>query len=214
MGKYSIYARQLDEAFKEARRKYKEAFNLMESKREEMERIQGNPNLADTFGEKAEYDYRLAKSAFEKLDVWEKFDRQRAEIRAALEGTLRKANQARPEDLDGPALELLRSGILTISEIGAFLDKYENNPTMRRLAVQHIEKLLEETTDIEDRRALLMLRQKAGASDIMEKWENLEYAARVASGASGDGTKRKDPVFMAAISQKWEQMASSAVENF
>lgn len=213
MGKYSIYAAQLDAAFKEVRRKYKEAFDLMKSKKKEMEDIQRNPSLADTFGMKAEYDYKSAKSNFEKLEtaVWEDFDRQRAEIRAALESTFRKANEPRPEDVDRDGLELLRSGILTIDEIGGFLDRYENSPAMRRLTAQHIEKLLEETKDPQSRRALIMLRQKAGASDVMDAWESLEYMARICSGQSHG---RGEPSYVLRISGKWEELTATAIAAF
>lgn len=213
MGKYSIYAAQLDAAFKEARRKYKEAFDLMKSKKKEMEDIQRNPSLVDTFGMKAEYDYKSAKSNFEKLEtaVWEDFDRQRAEIRAALESTFRKVNEPRPEDVDRDGLELLRSGILTIDEIGGFLDRYENSPAMRRLTDQHIEKLLEETKDPQSRHALIMLRQKAGVSDVIEVWESLEHTARICSGQSHG---RGEPSYVLSISGKWEELTATAIAAF
>lgn len=66
MSGYKMFADRLDYAFKEARTRYTEAYHLMLSKKRDMEDIQRNPSLADTFGMKAEYDYNQAKAAFKK----------------------------------------------------------------------------------------------------------------------------------------------------
>ena len=77
--------------------------------------------------------------------------REMEEIGKALKSAFAKVNQARPEDIDRAGLELLNSGILTVDDLGALLDRYEDNPTMRRLIAQHVEKLLKDTKDTQTR---------------------------------------------------------------
>lgn len=213
MSGYKMFADQLDYAFKEARDKYTEAYNLMLAKKRDMEDIQRNPSLADTFGMKAEYDYNQAKADFQKAEtaVWEDFDKRMKEIGTALKRTFAKVNQARPEDIDRDGLELLNSGILTVDDLGALLDRYEDNPTMRRLIAQHVEKLLKDTNDTQTRRELIAVRQKAVANDIMDAWKNLEDTARICTGQShGKG----EPRYVLDISSQWEQLTENAIKNF
>lgn len=203
MSGYKMFADQLDYAFKEARDKYTEAYNLMLAKKRDMEDIQRNPSLADTFGMKAEYDYNQAKADFQKAEtaVWEDFDKRMKEIGTALKRTFAKVNQARPEDIDRDGLELLNSGILTIDELEPFLVRYECSPTMCRFIARHIEKLLEETKESQTRQRLIMIRQKAKAGDIMDAWKKLEDTARICSGQShGKG----EPRYVLDISSQWE----------
>lgn len=213
MSGYKMFADRLDYAFKEARTKYTEAYNLMLAKRKDMEDIKRNPSLADTFGMKAEYDYNQAKADFEKAEtvVWEDFERQMAEIGKALKSAFTKVNQARPEDIDRDGLELLNSGILTVDELGPFLDRYEGNPTMERFVARHIEKLLKDTKEQQTRRKLIILHQKAMASNIMEAWKNLENSARTCTGQThGKG----EPRYVLSISSQWERLTEEAIKNF
>ena len=62
--------------------------------------------------------------------------------------------------------------ILTVDDLGALLDRYEDNPTMRRLIAQHVEKLLKDTNDTQTRRELIAVRQKAVANDISGLFAN------------------------------------------
>lgn len=213
MSGYKMFADRLDYAFKEARTRYTEAYNLMLSKKRDMEDIRRNPSLADTFGMKAEYDYKQAKADFEKAEtaVWEDFEREMEEIGKALKSAFAKVNLARPEDIDRDGLELLNSGILTIDELEPFLARYEGNPTMERFVARHIEKLLEETKEGQTRQRLIMIRQKAMTSDIMDAWKNLEDTARICTGqAHGKG----EPRYVLDISGKWERLTENAIKNF
>ena len=213
MSGYKMFADRLDYAFKEARTRYTEAYNLMLSKKRDMEDIQRNPSLADTFSAKAEYDYNQAKADFKKAEtaVWEDFEREMEEIGKALKSAFAKVNLARPEDIDRAGLELLNSGILTIDDLGSLLDRYEGNPTMQRLIAQHVEKLLKDTKDTQARRELIAVRQKAVANDIMEVWKDLEEAAQICTGqAHGKG----EPRYVLSISGQWERLTENAIKNF
>ena len=213
MSGYKMFADRLDYAFKEARTRYTEAYHLMLSKKRDMEDVQRNPSLADTFGMKAEYDYNQAKAAFKKAETaaWEDFEREMEEIGKDLKSAFAKVNQARPEDIDRAGLELLNSGILTVDDLGALLDRYEDNPTMRRLIAQHVEKLLKDTNDTQTRRELIAVRQKAVANDIMDAWKNLEDTARICTGqAHGKG----EPRYVLSISSQWEKLTENTIKNF
>ena len=214
MSGYKMFADRLDYAFKEARTRYTEAYNLMLSKKRDMEDVQRNPSLADTFGMKAEYDYNQAKAAFKKAETaaWEDFEREMEEIGKALKSAFAKVNQARPEDIDRAGLELLNSGILTVDDLGPLLDRQRcHNPTMRRLIIQHVEKLLKDTRDTQTRRELIAVRQKAVANDIMDAWKNLEDTARICTGqAHGKG----EPRYVLSISSQWEKLTENTIKNF
>ena len=213
MSGYKMFADRLDYAFKEARTRYTEAYNLMLSKKRDMEDVQRNPSLADTFGMKAEYDYNQAKAAFKKAGTaaWEDFEKQVKEIGKNLESTHAKANLATPEDIDQNGLELLKSGILNAHDLWALLDQYEDSPTMQRLIAQHVEKLLKDTKDTQTRRELIAVRQKAVANDIMDAWKNLEDTARICTGqAHGKG----EPRYVLSISSQWEKLTENTIKNF
>ena len=137
--------------------------------------------------------------------------REMEEIGKDLKSAFAKVNQARPEDIDRAGLELLNSGILTVDDLGALLDRYEDNPTMRRLIAQHVEKLLKDTKDTQTRRELIAVRQKAVANDIMDAWKNLEDTARICTGqAHGKG----EPRYVLSISSQWEKLTENTIKNF
>lgn len=207
MSGYKMFADRLDYAFKEARTKWAEAYNLMKNAEKAWQRCSEDDKLSE------EYYMNKARAAFDLIDnsVWADFEREMEEIGKALKSAFAKVNQARPEDIDRAGLELLNSGILTVDDLGALLDRYEDNPTMRRLIAQHVEKLLKDTKDTQTRRELIAVRQKAVANDIMDAWKNLEDTARICTGqAHGKG----EPRYVLSISSQWEKLTENTIKNF
>lgn len=207
MSGYKMFADRLDYAFKEARTKWTEAYNLMKNAEKAWQRCSEDDKLSE------EYYMNKARAAFDLIDnsVWADFEREMEEIGKALKSAFAKVNQARPEDIDRAGLELLNSGILTVDDLGALLDRYEDNPTMRRLIAQHVEKLLKDTKDTQTRRELIAVRQKAVANDIMDAWKNLEDTARICTGqAHGKG----EPRYVLSISSQWEKLTENTIKNF
>lgn len=207
MSGYKMFADRLDYAFKEARTKWTEAYNLMKNAEKAWQRCSEDDKLSE------EYYMNKARAAFDLIDnsVWADFEREMEEIGKALKSAFAKVNQARPEDIDRAGLELLNSGILTVDDLGALLDRYEDNPTMRRLIAQHVEKLLKDTNDTQTRRELIAVRQKAVANDIMDAWKNLEDTARICTGqAHGKG----EPRYVLSISSQWEKLTENTIKNF
>lgn len=209
MSKYSVYAVQLDHAFKEARTKWVTAYNLLKSAEEGRQRCSEDDKLL------AEHNLNKAQAAFDLVNdsVWEDFDRQRAEIRAALESTLVKSSMADPKEVDQNGLTILQSGILSVDELEAFYERYGGNFTMQRLIAQHVKQLSDAEKDHENRKRLIMLSKaaEAGPAGVLEAWKNLEDTARICTGQShGKGS----PGYVLSISSQWEQLTENAIKNF
>lgn len=209
MGKYSVYAVQLDHAFKEARTKWTEAYNLMRGAEEDRRRCdEDDKHLAEHYLNKA-------RAAFDLIDnsVWTDFERQMAEIGEALKSTLAKTNMADPEEVDQNGLTILQSGILSVDELEMFYNRYSDNFTMQRLIARHVGQLAAEEKDPERRQRLIMLARaaEAGPDGVLETWKGLEEAARTCTGqAHGKGA----PSYVLSISSQWERLTEQAIKNF
>lgn len=209
MGKYSVYAVQLDHAFKAARTKWTEAYNLMRSAEEDRRRCDEDDKLL------AEHNLNKARAAFDLIDnsVWGDFERQMAEIGAALKSTLAKTNMADPEEVDPNGLTILQSGILSVDELEMFYNRYSDNFTMQRLIAQHVKKLAETEGDPQKRQRLasLFTAAEAGPAGVLEAWQSLEHDARICTGqAHGKG----EPGYVLSISSRWEQITEDTIKNF
>lgn len=209
MGKYSVYAVQLDHAFKEARSKWTEAYNHMKNAEDDMRRCDEDDKLL------AEHNLNKAQAAFGLIDnsVWANFERQMAEIGEALKSTLAKTNMADPEEVDPNGLTILQSGILSVDELEMFYNRYSDNFTMQRLIAQHVKNLAEAEREPEKRKRLIVLAQaaEAGPAGVLEAWKGLEYAAQTCTGQLwGKGS----PSYVLSISSQWEQLTENAIKNF
>ena len=209
MGKYSVYAVQLDHAFKAARTKWTEAYNLMRSAEEDRQRCDEDDKLL------AEHNLNKARAAFDLVDnsVWGDFERQMAEIGAALKSTLAKTNMADPEEVDTNGLTILQSGILSVDELEVFYERYGGNFTMQRLVARHVGQLADGEKDPEKRKRLIMLARaaEAGPAGVLDTWKNLEDTARICTGQShGKGA----PSYVLSISGQWERLTENAIKNF
>lgn len=209
MGKYSVYAVQLDHAFKEARTKWTEAYNRLKAAEEDRRRCDEDDKLL------AEHNLNKARAAFDLIDnsVWTDFDRQMKEIGEALKSTLAKTNMADPEEVDPNGLTILQSGILSVDELEVFYGRYSGNFTMQRLVAQHVGQLADGEKDPEKRKRLIMLARaaEAGPAGVLDTWKNLEDTARICSGQShGKGA----PSYVLSISSQWEQLTENAIKNF
>lgn len=209
MSKYSIYAVQLDAAFKEARAKYTEAYDLLKNAEAYRQQAGEDDELI------AEHHLRKTTAAFDlvKRGAWEEFDKQAKNIRKNLVSTLTKADMADPEEVDQNGLTILQSGILSPAELETFFNRYSGNFTMQRLIGKHVEKLTKETNDPDDRQRLTMLAQtaKSSSAGILERFDDLVNVARICSGQShGQGS----PSYTTTISSKWDELTEEAIKNF
>ena len=224
MSKYNQYAQHLDTAFKMAREEYMEAWNQLQAAQKAERDAQAW--RAETFrGEnglrrqRAKAELLEAEHTFKATEsrVWAEFDRQKEAIRRDLESDVRASSTVDPDAIDANALELLKSGILTADDVFSLVDKYDSNITMLRLISKTAKELADDkNTDAKTRGQLYVLCSQIGngKNSTMRNFSDLVEISNYCSGRGGGGTQRTTPAHTVAMAGKWEELASTAVENF
>ena len=224
MSKYNEYAQRLDVAFKTAREEYMEAWNQLQAAQKAERDAQAW--RAETY--RGENDLRRQRAKAELLEaehtfkatesrVWAEFDRQKEAIRRDLESDVRASSTVDPDAIDANALELLKSGILTADDIFSMVNKYDSNLTMLRLISKTAKELADDkNTDAKTRGQLYVLCSQIGngKNSTMRNFSDLVEISNYCSGRGGGGTQRTTPAHTVAMAGKWEELASTAVENF
>ena len=225
MSQYNKYAQRLDTAFKTAREEYMEAWNQRQAAQKANTDAQAW--RAETY--RGENDLRRQRAKAELLEaehtfkatesrVWAEFDRQKEAIRRDLESDVRASSTVDPDAIDANALELLKSGILTADDIFSMVNKYDSNLTMLRLISKTAKELADDKqhTDAKTRGLLYTLCNQIGngKNSTMRNFDDLVEISNYCSGRGGGGTQRTTPAHTVAMAGKWEELASTAVENF
>lgn len=225
MRQYNKYAQRLDTAFKTAREEYMEAWNQLQAAQKANTDAQAW--RAETY--RGENDLRRQRAKAELLEaehtfkatesrVWAEFDRQKEAIRRDLESDVRASSTVDPDAIDTNALELLKSGILTADDIFSMVNKYDSNLTMLRLISKTAKELADDKqhTDAKTRGLLYTLCNQIGngKNSTMRNFDDLVEISNYCSGRGGGGTQRTTPAHTVAMAGKWEELASTAVENF
>ena len=225
MRQYNKYAQRLDTAFKTAREEYMEAWNQLQAAQKANTDAQAW--RAETY--RGENDLRRQRAKAELLEaehtfkatesrVWAEFDRQKEAIRRDLESEVRATSTVDPDAIDTNALELLKSGILTADDIFSMVNKYDSNLTMLRLISKTAKELADDKqhTDAKTRGLLYTLCNQIGngKNSTMRNFDDLVEISNYCSGRGGGGTQRTTPAHTVAMAGKWEELASTAVENF
>ena len=225
MSQYNKYAQRLDTAFKTAREEYMEAWNQLQAAQKANTDAQAW--RAETY--RGENDLRRQRAKAELLEaehtfkateslVWAEFDRQKEAIRRELESDVRASSTVDPDAIDANALELLKSGILTADDIFSMVNKYDSNLTMLRLISKTAKELADDKqhTDAKTRGLLYTLCNQIGngKNSTMRNFDDLVEISNYCSGRGGGGTQRTTPAHTVAMAGKWEELASTAVENF
>ena len=224
MSQYNKYAQRLDTAFKTAREEYMEAWNQLQAAQKantdaqagRAETYRGENDLRRQRAKaallEAEHTFRAAESR-----VWAEFDRQKEAIRRDLESEVWASSTVDPDAIDANALELLKSGILTADDVFSLVDKYDSNITMLRLISKTAKELADDkNTDAKTRGQLYVLCSQIGngKNSTMRNFSDLVEISNYCSGRGGGGTQRTTPAHTVAMAGKWEELASTAVENF
>ena len=224
MSKYNQDAKRLDTAFKTAREEDKEAWNHLQAAQKANTDAQAW--RAETY--RGENDLRRQRARAQLLEtehtfkaaesrVWAEFDRQKEALRRELESDVRASSTVDPDAIDTNALELLKSGILTADDIFSMVNKYDNNLTMLRLISKTAKELADDKSiDSATRGQLYTLcnRIRNGRNSTMRNFDDLVEISNYCSGRGGGGTQRTTPAHTVAMAGKWEELASTAVENF
>ena len=223
MSKYNTYARQLDAAFRSARDEYAAAYdNLVQARRADTDAKAWRPN--DTAEDKqlrtatAALDLNKAEAEFKIADgrIWPEFDTRCKELRRELEKDVQKSSLATPDAIDANALELLKSGALTVEDYYSFAERYESNATMLRVISKYALDASEDADDTKDAVALRILSDncKNGAGAVLRAWNELEGLASYCSGRGGNRNAATSPDMVVSMGKWWEELAGQAIENF
>lgn len=223
MSKYNTYARQLDTAFRSARDEYAAAYDsLVQARRADTDAKAWRPN--DTAEDKqlrtatAALDLNKAEAEFKIADgrIWPEFDAKCKELRKGLEKAVQKDGLANPEAIDANALELLKSGVLTVEDYYSLAERYDGNSTMLKLLSKYALDAADGTDDVKEAAALRMLSDncKTGAGTVLRAWNELEGLAGYCSGRGGSRNAPISPDFAISMGKWWEELAGQSIENF
>lgn len=214
MTKYNHYARELDTALKQARQDYQEAWAALQAAKDDRDKAPAGSlkaRLGIVMYNQAEVDFKEAER-----NIWETFNRRRAELRAELAKEVREENRANPDSVDSNGVELMKSGVLDVDDFFSLARQYESNATMLRLMVPYIEDLADtmDNTRAKDRASLHYLARECSQAQgrVMQSWDALSKIADYCSGQSRE--RRDNPIHTISMGKWWEKLSAEAVENF
>jgi hypothetical protein len=221
MSQFNIYARKLDTAFKEARSEYNTAFRALQ----EAQQASRDANAWKPGDSAEEKQVRTTRAALKLHDaeatfndvsarVWDNFKATRRTIRAELEQAVRAANIANPDAIDNNALELMKTGVLSPADYSAFMERFDSNHTMLKLVGHYAAEAAKTTDSRREATALnaIALDCQSGEGAVMRAWDGISAISD--SCGDGDGYRRKSPGVIVSMSEKWDDLAGEAVENF
>ena len=214
MSKYNSYARNLDAAFRAARDEYTAVYN-------ELTKAKENSSAAGLDAVKQQIATLQLQEAEKKMRqeaarIWTEFDAKAAELRSALEKEVQTSNLADPSAIDSNAVELMKTGVLTVDDYFGFADRYDGNPTMLKLIGHYAKEAADSTDDRKDRVALTVLAQDCakGTGKTLKAWDSMMTAANYCSGRGGSGNRRTTPGVTLSMGEWWEQLSGEIIENF
>ena len=214
MSQYNHFAKDLDTAFKEAREKYTAAYNAVEQARKAMQDAGTDAmkkQIVTLQLQDAETNLRK-----EAVRIWAEFDAKAADLRRALEKEVQTSNLADPSAIDNNALELMKTGILTVDDYFGFADRYDGNPTMLKLIGHYAKEAADSADDRKDRVALTVLAQDCakGTGKTLKAWDSMMTVANYCSGRGYSGNRRITPSVTLSMGEWWDQLSGEIIENF
>ena len=212
--KYNHFAKELDAAFRTARSEYAAVYD-------ELAKANENASAAGLDAVKKQIATLQLQGAEKKMRqetgrIWSVFDAKAAELRSALEKEVQTSNLADPSAIDSNAVELMKTGVLTVDDYFGFADRYDGNPTMLKLIGHYAKEAADSAGDRKDKVALTVLAQDCakGAGPTLKAWDSMMTAANYCSGRGGSGNRRPTPGVTLSMGEWWEQLSGEIVENF
>ena len=212
--KYNHFAKDLDAAFRAARGEYTAAYN-------ELAKAKENASAAGLDAVKQQIATLQLQEAENKMRteavrIWAEFDAKAADLRRALEKEVQTSNLADPSAIDSNAVELMKTGVLTVDDYFGFADRYSENVTMLKLIGHYAKEAADSTDDRKDRVALTVLAQDCakGTGKTLKAWDSMMTAANYCSGRGGSGNRRPTPGVTLSMGEWWEQLSGEIIENF
>nr|DAT18367.1 MAG TPA: hypothetical protein [Caudoviricetes sp.] len=150
--KYNHFAKELDAAFRTARSEYAAVYD-------ELTKAKENASAAGLDAVKKQIATLQLQEAEKKMRqetgrIWSVFDAKAAELRSALEKEVQTSNLADPSAIDSNAVELMKTGVLTVDDYFGFADRYDGNPTMLKLIGHYAKEAADSADDRKDKVAL------------------------------------------------------------
>ena len=212
--KYNHFAKELDAAFRTARSEYAAVYD-------ELTKAKENASAAGLDAVKKQIATLQLQEAEKKMRqetgrIWSVFDATAAELRSALEKEVPTSNLADPSAIDSNAVELMKTGVLTVDDYFGFADRYDGNPTMLKLIGHYAKEAADSADDRKDKVALTVLAQDCakGTGKTLKAWDSMMTAANYCSGRGGSGNRRTTPGVTLSMGEWWEQLSGEIVENF
>lgn len=214
MSEFNHFAKELDAAFRTARSEYAAVYD-------ELAKAKENASAAGLDAVKKQIATLQLQEAEKKMRqetgrIWSVFDAKAAELRSALEKEVQTSNLADPSAIDSNAVELMKTGVLTVDDYFGFADRYDGNPTMLKLIGHYAKEAADSAGDRKDKVALTVLAQDCakGAGPTLKAWDSMMTAANYCSGRGGSGNRRPTPGVTLSMGEWWEQLSGEIVENF
>lgn len=214
MSEFNHFAKELDVAFRTARSEYAAVYD-------ELTKAKENASAAGLDAVKKQIATLQLQEAEKKMRqetgrIWTEFDAKAADLRRALEKEVQTSNLADPSAIDSNAVELMKTGVLTVDDYFGFADRYDGNPTMLKLIGHYAKEAADSADDRKDKAALTVLAQDCakGTGKTLKAWDSMMTAANYCSGRGGNGNRRPTPGVTLSMGEWWEQLSGEIVENF
>lgn len=210
------YSDDIDKAFKEARDSFynsQHELDLAIISKQRGER--GNESEAVKLEDIARVRRATEDLRTNYTKVWEDFDRKCAELRKDLEQKLSAHYCAKPEDVDTNALELLKSGSMSVDDFHHFEKKYANNHTMLKLLSGYAKQHAEGMEDKVGRIRLSDLAKRCSNSGTAElnAFDNLVLVARYCSGRGGSQRRAFEADAARSMMSEWEKLSEAPMQK-
>ena len=214
MSEFNHFAKELDAAFRTARSEYAAVYD-------ELTKAKENASAAGLDAVKKQIATLQLQEAENKMRteterIWAAFDAKAAELRSALEKEVQISNLADPSAIDSNAVELMKTGILTVDDYFGFADRYDGNPTMLKLIGHYAKEAADSADDRKDKVALTVLAQDCakGTGKTLKAWDSMMTAANYCSGRGGSGNRRTTPGVVVSMGEWGDQLSGEIIENF
>lgn len=214
MSEFNHFAKELDAAFRAARSEYAAVY-------EELAKAKENASAAGLDAVKKQIATLQLQEAEKKMRqetgrIWTEFDAKAADLRRALEKEVQTSNLADPSAIDSNAVELMKTGVLTVDDYFSFADRYSENLTMLKLIGHYAKEAADSADDRKDKAALTVLAQDCakGTGKTLKAWDSMMTAANYCSGRGGSGNRRTTPGVTLSMGEWWEPLSGEIIENF
>lgn len=214
MSEFNHFAKDLDTAFRAARGEYTAVYN-------ELTKAKENASAAGLDAVKKQIATLQLQEAENKMRteterIWAEFDAKAADLRRALEREVQTSNLADPSAIDSNAVELMKTGVLTVDDYFGFADRYDGNPTMLKLIGHYAKECRRQRRRPKRQgcfnRSRTGLRQRHGKD--LESVGQYDDRRQLCSERGGSGNRRPTPGVTLSMGEWWDQLSGEIIENF